>query len=156
MDFMHDALVSGETVRVLTVGDVYTREWVALEARKSFRGRKVAQIVSRPRWIGGPPGTTQCDQGTQFTSKALDHRAWSNKVQLGFCRPAPPGDTAIDKAFNGLVRRECLSQHGFLDLDAAQRVLRRWKEEYDNVRPHGSVARVPPAAFRGGQGPPPT
>jgi putative transposase len=150
MDFMHDTLASGEKIRVLTVVDVYTRECVALEARKSFSGQDVTQILSRLGWLEGLPRSIQCDQGTEFTSRALDHWAWSNKVQIDFSRPATPGDNAINEAFNGSVRRECLSQHYFLDLNEAQRVLRQWREEYNNVRPHGSLAQVPPAAFRAG------
>jgi len=93
----------------------------------------------------GPPVTT-----VSPNSRALDHRDRSNKVRLDFIRPATPGDNAINEAFNGSVRRECLSQHYILDLIEAQRVLRQWKDDYNNHRPHGSSAQVPPAHFRAG------
>jgi len=80
----------------------------------------------------------------------MDHWAWSNKVQLDFSRPATPEDNAINEAFNGSVRRECLSQHYFLDLNEAQSDLRQWKDEYNNDRPHGSLAWVSPTHFRVG------
>jgi len=150
MDFMHDTLASGEKLRVLTVVDVYTRECVALEARRNCKGQDVAGILSRLGWLKGLPRVIQCDQGTEFTSKAMDHWAWSNQVQLDFSRPATPGDNAINGALNGSVRRECLSQHYVLDLNEAQRVLRQWRDEYNNDRPHGSLAQVPPAHFRAG------
>ncbi len=150
MDFMHDRLASGERIRVLTVVDVYTRECVALEARRSFKGCDVAQILSKLAMFEQLPKTIQCDQGTEFTSLAMDHWAWSNKVQLDFSRPATPGDNAINEAFNGSVRRECLSQHYFLNLNEAQHVLRHWRDEYNNDRPHGSLDQVPPAHFRAG------
>jgi putative transposase len=37
MDFVHDTLSNGRTVRVLTVLDVYSRECVALETGVGFR-----------------------------------------------------------------------------------------------------------------------
>src|SRR5258706_1690284 len=46
MDFMHDTLVDGSTIRVLTAIDIYTRECVALVPAKSFSGAEVAQILS--------------------------------------------------------------------------------------------------------------
>jgi transposase InsO family protein len=47
--------------------------------------------------------------------------------------------------FNSLVRRECLSQHWFVDLRDAQKVLDRWRLDYNTVRPHGRVRRSTPA-----------
>ena len=51
------------------------------------------------------------------------------------------------RRFNSILRRECLSQHWHIDLDDAERSLRRWKEEYNNFRPHGSLDRSTPADF---------
>ena len=53
MDFMHDTLADGSRMRVLTVIDVHTRECLALEARRSFRGSDVALILSD---LGGAAG----------------------------------------------------------------------------------------------------
>ena len=46
MDFMHDTLADGRTVRVLTVLDVYSRECVALVAGRGFKGEDVGMILS--------------------------------------------------------------------------------------------------------------
>jgi putative transposase len=148
MDFMHDTLASGEKLRVLTVVDVFTRECLALEARRSFRGRDVAAVLSDLVLRQGLPRTIQCDQGTEFTSVAMDHWAWLNAVRMDFSRPGKPGDNAINEAFNGSVRRECLSQHYFLNVEEAQRVLETWRQDYNNERPHGSLAQLSPTSFR--------
>jgi putative transposase len=78
---------------------------------------------------------------------ALDHWAYWNKVGLSFSRPGRPGDNARNEAFNGLVRRECLTHHYFLDLNEAAGVLDSWKEEYNKVRPHGSLGQLAPARY---------
>jgi putative transposase len=150
MDFMHDALATGEKIRVLTVVDVLTRECLALEARRSFRGPDVVEVLSRLGGYRGFPEVIQCDQGTEFTSMAMDHWAWRHKVQIDFSRPGKPGDNAINETFNGSVRRECLSQYYFLNLGEARRVLQGWQEEYNNDRPHSSLDQIPPAQFRDG------
>jgi putative transposase len=148
MDFMQDTLASGEKLPVLTVADVFTRECLALEARRSFRGRDVTAVLSDLVLRQGQPGTIQCDQGTEFTSMAVDHWASQNAVRMDFSRPGKPGDNAANEAFNGSVRRECLSQHYLLDVEEAQRVLEIWRQDYNNERPHGSLAQLSPASFR--------
>ena len=150
MDFMHDTFSDGRKLRVLTVIDVFTRECLALKVRRSFRGEHVAEVLSGLVAHHGKPETIQCDQGTEFTSMAMDHWAWWNKVGLVFSRPGKPGDNARNEAFNGLVRRECLTLHYFLDLKEAEDVLRSWKEEYNNVRPHGSLGQLAPVHYRAG------
>jgi putative transposase len=150
MDFMHDTLFDGRSIRVLTVIDMFTRECLALEVRRGFRGEHVAAVLSELVARHGKPRTIQCDQGTEFTSITLDHWAYWNKVGLSFSRPGRPGDNARNEAFNGVVRRECLSHHYFLDLNEAAGVLHSWKEEYNKVRPHGSLGQSTPACYEAG------
>jgi putative transposase len=150
MDFMHDTLAGGEKMRVLTVIDVFTRECLALVAKKHFRGEDVAQTLTRLLGERGRPKTIQCDQGTEFTSLAMDHWAYWNQVRLDFSRPGKPGDNARNEAFNGTVRRECLTQHYFLTLEEAQRVLDQWRAQYNNDRPHGSLNQLPPVQYKAG------
>ena len=87
------------------------------------------------------------DQGTEFTSLALDHWAHDHKVSLDFSRRATPGDNALCEAFNGSVRRECLSQAYFSTNTEAQAELDRWRDDYNNHRPHQSLANLSPAHF---------
>jgi len=151
MDFVHDTLAGGRTMRVLTVVDVHTRECVALVPQLGFRGADVARVLSAVGEERGLPALISVDNGTEFTSKALDHWAYWNRVQLDFSRPGKPTDNAHVEAFNGSLRRECLSQHWFTDLADAERTLSAWRDEYNNVRPHSSLAHEPPAhSGRGG------
>ena len=151
MDFMHDTLADGRTVRVFTVVDVFSRECVALVAGRGFKGEDVGRILSDAgQERGAFPEMISVDNGTEFTSKALDHWAYWNKVKLNFSRPGKPGDNPHIEAFNSLVRRECLSQHWFIDLKDAQEVLDRWRLDYNTVRPHGSLQRSTPAQYGAG------
>lgn len=151
MDFMHDTLSDGRSIRVLTAIDLYSRECLALVADKKFTGGAVAKILSEiGTRRGGLPKTIRVDNGTEFTSKALDHWAYWNALKLDFSRPGKPGDNAFIESFNASVRRECLSQHWFLDLGDAQRTLDAWRKDYNNVRPHSALNNIPPALFRTG------
>ena len=150
MDFMSDSLAGGQKLRVLTVVDTYTRECLALEAARSFHGADVARILTQLATTRGLPATIKCDNGTEFTSRAFDHWAWSNGVQLDFSRPGKPTDNATIESFNASVRRECLSQHYFSTLAEAQVVLGAYRSEYNNQRPHSSLGQKTPAEFYAG------
>lgn len=150
MDFVHDTLIGGGAIRILGTVDVHTRECVTLVARQAFRGEDVARALSDAGKERGLPGVIQVDNGTEFTSRALDHWAYWNHVTLDFSRPGKPTDNAVIESFNASLRRECLSQHWFIDLDDAQRVLDEWRADYNNHRPHSSLGGQPPSRFRCG------
>ena len=150
MDFMSDALANGQKLRVLTVLDAYTRECVALEVATHFRGSDVARVLTRVAALRGRPAVIACDNGTEFTSRALDHWAWMHGVQLDFSRPGKPTDNATIESFNASVRRECLSQHYFSTLAEAQVVLGIYRDDFNQQRPHSSLGQKTPAEFYAG------
>jgi putative transposase len=150
LDFMHDALVSGRRLRIFTLIDVHTRECLALKPGVGFSGAGVAQILNDVAVYRPLPERILVDNKTEFASKALDAWAYWNQVKLDFSRRGKPGDNAHIEAFNSLVRRECLSQHWFTSLEEAGGLLERWKEEYNNDRPQGSLRQMPPARYRAG------
>lgn len=149
MDFMHDTLATGAKVRVFTLIDVWRRECLALRVAPRFSGTDVATMLAAIGDERSFPAVIQCDNGTEFTSTALDHWAYWNKVQLDFSRPGKPVDNSVCEAFNGTLRRECLSQHWFASLEEAQALLDVWRADYNNERPHGSLSDVPPASIPG-------
>jgi putative transposase len=148
MDFVHDQTASGATFRVLTVIDVFSRECLILVARRQFRGDDVAAVLTTLLEQRGRPTTIQCDQGTEFTSIAMDAWAYWQHIPLDFSRRGTPGDNAVNEAFNGSLRRECLSQHHFMSVEDAQQILDAWRDEYNNDRPHSSLQDLSPAQFR--------
>jgi putative transposase len=150
MDFMHDTLSGGRSIRVLTLVDVYTRECLALEAAPTFRGEDVVRVLAAVGLQRTLAAVIQVDNGTEFTSKALDHWAYWNHVQLDFSRPGKPTDNAVIESFNATVRRECLSQHWWVSAAEAQHTLAAYRHEYNNERPHSSLGHLSPRHW--GQG----
>jgi transposase InsO family protein len=125
--------------------------------------RRLVAAVLRVLWNTNPPAflptgnpafpaTINVDNGTEFTSRAFDHWAYTNQVRLDFSRPGKPTDDATIESFNASVRRECLSQHYFSTLAEAQVVLRAYQGDFNNHRPHSSLGQQTPAQFRAGCG----
>ncbi len=152
MDFVHDVLADGRTIRIFTLVDLFNRECLALEAAPQFQGTDVARILSTVgAQRGALPRAIQCDNGTEFTSTALDHWAYWNHVQLDFSRPGKPVDNCICEAFNGSLRRECLTLHWFASLSEATAILTQWRDDYNYTRPHRSLGfRSPVDLLTGG------
>lgn len=144
MDFMSDALADGRKLRVLTVLDTCTRECIALEVATRFGGSDVARVLTQVGVVRGLPPVITVDNGTEFTSKALDHWAYRNQLQLDYTRPGKPTDNSFIESFNAQVRRECLSQHYFSTTEEARLVVAAWRDEYNHRRPHGALGQRTP------------
>jgi putative transposase len=121
------------------VVDDFTRECVALDVAQSFTGHCIARVLDHA--IGGreTPATIVCDNGPEFTSKALDQCAHERGIQLHFIEPGKPRQNALAESFHRRVRDECLTETGFLTLAEAQVTLGAWRSAYNAGRPHGSL-----------------
>ncbi len=51
------------------------------------------------------------------------------------------------ESFNGKFRDECLNEHWFETLVQARSTIATWRQDYNQVRPHSSLGRIPPAEF---------
>ena len=107
MDFMTDELFDGRQIRLLTIVDHFTRESIAIDVGQRCRGKNVVATLERIGAEREYPKTIRIDNGPEFTSKAFDQWAHSNKVTLDFSRPGKPTDNAFIESINGSVRAEC-------------------------------------------------
>lgn len=71
MDFVSDQLSSGRRFRVLNIVDDYSREMVGQLVSVSITGNQVARFLDELRESRGLPKSIVCDNGTEFTSKAM-------------------------------------------------------------------------------------
>ncbi|MGC2617361.1 MAG: IS3 family transposase, partial [Terracidiphilus sp.] len=139
MDFLQDALASGRKLRTLSIEDAYTREMLAIEVDTSLPALRVVRVLDRLRQHRGMPVRIVIDNGTEFTSKALDQWAYENKVTLHFITPGRPMENGYIESFHGKFREECLNEHWFLTLDDARETIESWRIDYNRVRPHSAL-----------------
>ena len=148
MDFVSDKLADGRSFRILTVVDQFTRECVKLEADRSMTGMKVVQALERAQQERGSlPKSITVDNGSEFCSRAMEAWAMSHEVQLCFIRPGRPVENGFIESFNGRLRDECLNVEWFTSLDDARQKLAKFREHYNQQRPHSALADRTPAAF---------
>jgi len=147
MDFMHDTLADGRPFRTLNVVDDFTRECLAIEVDTSLPGLRVTRVLDRLAAVRGLPNAIVLDNGPEFAGKVLDAWAYQQGVRLEFIRPGKPVENAFVESFNGRFRDECLNEHWFTGLPDARFTIECWRRDYNEVRPHGSLGRMPPAEF---------
>ena len=64
-----------------------------------------------------------------------------------YIAPGKPTQNAFIEAFNGRLRDKCLNESWFHSLSEARRVIEAWREDYNTVRPHGRLGKLPPSLF---------
>lgn len=139
MDVVSDQMADGRWIRVLTIVDNSTRESLVLHASQSITGHQVAEVLDRLTTARGKPQRTQVDNGSEFTSRAMDQWAYFKQVKLDFSRRGKPTDNAFIESFNGKFRIECLNQNWFLSLADARDKIKQWRHDCNSSRPHSSL-----------------
>ena len=147
MDFVHDTLADGRKFRTLNIVDVFTRECRAIEVDTSLGGARVVRVLERLCEEHSTPERIMVDNGPEFTSKALDSWAYSQKVVLEFIRPGKPMENGYIESFNGKFRNECLNSHWFTSLADTRYTIEEWRCDYNEERPHSSLGQLTPADF---------
>ncbi|WP_324396165.1 integrase core domain-containing protein [Hydrogenophaga sp.] len=146
MDFVHDQMLDGRAFRVLRVIDQWSRESVSLEANFRLTGRCVGKALDEAAIERGWPQAIRVDNGTEFTSKALDEWAWRRGVQLDYTRPGKPTDNGLIESFNGRLRDEFLNVNEFITMQDAREKLKAWQHDNQH-RPHSSLGHLTPSEF---------
>ncbi len=139
MDFVSDQLSNGRRFRVLNVIDDYSRELVGQLVSVSTNGRQVAHFLDLLIEQRGKPAKIVCDNGIEFTSKAMFFWSKESQVELRFIQPGKPTQNAFVESLNGKFRNECLNQHWFRTMEEARYEIDLWREHYNTIRPHSAL-----------------
>lgn len=147
MDFVADSIVTGRRFRALAIIDDYSRECLVIEVDTSLGGRRVVGVLDRLAETRGLPGVITMDNGPEFAGRALDEWAYRKGVKLNFIRPGKPIENAFAESFNGRLRDECLNTNWFTNLKHARDIIKDWRKDYNEVRPHSSLKGRTPKEY---------
>ncbi len=127
MDFVSDQLSDGRRFRVLNVVDDFSREMVGQLVSVSITGAQVARFLNELFENRSAPRKIICDNGTEFTSKAMFFWSRESGVKLGFIQPGKPTQNAFVESLNGKFRNECLNRHWFRTMREAKVEVMQWQ-----------------------------
>ena len=147
MDFVSDALVNGRRLKCLTVADDFSHECVDIATDFGISGQYVTRLLDQAARFRGYPKAVRTDNGPEFTSRAFMGWAQSHGIQHLLIQPGKPMQNGYIESFNGKFRDECLNENWFQTLSQARSAIAAWRKDYNEVRPHSSCRRMPPAKY---------
>jgi len=103
-------------------------------------------VLNRITLLRGSPKVLFCDNGSEFTSQAMDIWAYRNGVRIDFSRPGKPTDNAFE-SLNGTFRTECLDVHWFASIAEPRQLIEVWRWEYNESRPHRALGEQTPSEY---------
>ena len=111
------------------------------EANFRLTGRCVGQALDQAAAQRRLPRAITVDNGTEFTSKALDEWAYRRGVKLDYTRPGKPTDNGLIESFNGRLRDEFLNVNEFVTMHDAREKLKAWDQLRDDAKKSGEVCK---------------
>ncbi len=147
MDFVSDSLSNGRRIKCLTVADDFSHECVDIAVDYGISGQYVTRLLDQAAIFRGYPLAVRTDNGPEFTSRAFMAWAAAHGVRHILIQPGRPMQNGYIESFNGKFRDECLNEQWFETLPQARTCIAEWRRDYNEVRPHSSLGRIPPAQF---------
>jgi putative transposase len=147
-DFIFDRTSDGRSLKWLSILDEYTRECLALEARRGMTAEDIGIILAEvAAKRGGPPCRMRSDNGPEFAAEVV--RSWLEDTGSGalYVAPGSPWQNGYAESFHSKVRDEFLNREEFESEPQARALGALWKGEYNTERPHSSLGYKTPAEF---------
>lgn len=113
VDFVHDKLSNGQSYKMLTVLDEYTREALRVAVRPKMKANDVLDVLHRLLMKHGKPEYIRSDNGPEFVAVQLQD--WLKRVGIQPMQiyPGSPWENGCNERFNGTLRREVLNTEWF-------------------------------------------
>lgn len=109
MDFMHDRLADGRSIRVFNVIDDFNREARSIEVDFSLPSERVIRTLKQIIGWRGKPLAIRCDNGPEYLGAAIVEWAEAWGIKFGYIQPGKPQQNAYVERFNRTVPYEWLS-----------------------------------------------
>jgi putative transposase len=147
-DFLFDSTEGGTKLKILTVGDDFTRECLAIEVGASMRSDTVITLLARLVAEHGAPIYLRSDNGSEFIAHAV--RAWlaGRKTATYYIDPGSPWQNGFRESFHGRFGDEFLYGTLFANVAECRVLCEGYRREYNTERPHQSLNYLTPAEYK--------
>ena len=146
---MSDSLANGRRIKCLPIADDFTHECIDIAVDLSMSRAYVNRVLDQAARFRGYPEAIRTDNSPEFTCRAF--MAWMQARGIQhihiLIQPGKPTQNAYIESFNGKFRDECLNENRFELLAQAREVIAIWRQDCNDVRPHGTIGRIPQAEF---------
>lgn len=141
---MYERTSDGKAMRMLNIIDEYTRECLAIHVELQIKSSEVLYKLSELFITHEVPDYIRSDNGSEFTTIVL--RKWLRRigVKTAYIEPGSPWENGYIESFNGKLRDELLNGEIFDTILEAKVLTERWRQEFNEIRPHSSLNFLPP------------
>jgi len=144
MDFMHDQLSDGRSIRLFNVIDDFNREGLCIEVDFSLPAERVIRALDQVIEWRGAPQVIRSDNGPEYISAVTAEWAERRGIRLEFIQPGCPQQNAYVERYNRTVRYEWLSQYLFDSIEEVQEFATKWLWTYNHERPNMALGGITP------------
>jgi putative transposase len=148
LDYQFDVTASGRIIKILHVTDEFTREslsdLVATSVDADATVGELDRIVVRR---GVFPDFVRMDNGPELSANALRDWCRFSGTATSYIDPGSPWQNPWVESYGSRMRDELLSIEQFDTLLEAQVLVRDWREEYNDYRPHSALGMLTPTEF---------
>jgi putative transposase len=141
------SLSNGRRIKCLTVADDLSHECVDIAVDHGISGQYVTRLLDQAAIFRGYPLAVRTYNAPEFTSRTLMAWATEHGVRHILIQPGRPMQNGYTESFNGKFCDECLNEQWVQTLPQARTCIAEWRRGYNEVRPHSSLGRIPPAQF---------
>lgn len=117
MDFMHDQLSDGRSVRLFNVIDDFNREALCIEVDFFLPASRVKRALKQVIAWRGKLAVIRCDNGPEYINEELKRWAEKQEIRLGHIQRGNPQQNAYIEQFNRTVRYDWLGHYLFESLN---------------------------------------
>ena len=131
----------------MTVVDEFTRQGFEIAVGRSLTASDVIRVLDSLFDEHGRPACLRSDNGPEMVSTAVQQWLKEKHVDTHYIDPGSPWQNAYCESFNSIFRTTCLDRWLFSSMTEACVVINQWLEEYNTVKPYGSLGGLNPEKF---------
>jgi transposase InsO family protein len=146
-DFVFDQTEDGRQLKCLTVVDEFSRQGLTVRLGRSMTATDVTRILDELFRQHGRPVCIRSDNGPELVARHVQNWLKDKHVDAHYIDPGSPWQNAYCESFNSIFRTTCLDRCLFASMTEARVIIDCWLDEYNTVRPHGSLGGMTPETF---------
>lgn len=147
IDFMHDSLVDGRSIRAFNIIDPFNRQCKGIYIRHSIAAIRAIKFLDQSIEKYGRPKFIRSDNGPELISKLFQKWMHKNGIEWLPIQKGKPQQNCFIERFNRTMREEFLNANLFFTVEQAQQEAFQWQQEYNAQRPHESLKDKTPIEY---------
>lgn len=138
-DFVEHRTHDGRKFRMLCVVDEFTREALAIMAKRRPNSSDVHEVLAELMPARETPSRIRSDNDPEFAAVAVRERLGNLGVKTAFIEPGGPWENGCVESFNSKLRDALLDGEIFCSPKEAQVLIETWRRHYNAVRPRSAL-----------------